>query len=1019
LPPYPPLIPLAQEHPPYDARLVHALHGVDLVFSLLTVLFWIVKSYKRRVDTTFIGTEFLFGIFYAAFYCLRLLRARLRPRAAFSAYALADLFTFVPLFLQASRLRTWLNFSYGRALCALWAYEALEAAGAVDNLSDVRRRLLLFVLRFTALVICFAATMYVFEVLGDPSHIADRFVSAGMGDISFYQMCYFVFITISTVGYGDYCPHTVLGRAASVVLILAGVAFFSVETAELLAISGTEASGRGRFHPRRRGGHVLVAGGAVAAGGATLADFLSELCTPPPGVAPPEVVVLAGREPSPALRALLRAPWAAPHVTLLRGSLLEARDLSRCRAESARAAFILADLSSPSRGAEDEASVLAAAALHRAQPGLPTRTLLCHADALKLARTAGLPAHTCVTAADVAPRLLALGARVPGASTLVVNLLRGAPLRAPASQRRAWQAEYAHGAAQGVFGAVLGPWAAGVAFHAAAAALFGQHGITLVALQQEGRLLLAPRHGMRLAPGDVAFAVGTDDDAVAGALASAPRGGGGGGATDWRALYNARRSAAQAAAQAAERAAAAGRRRAALAEALAPRAARPPPPTHLSLPLGAPGAGAEAASLHALPVRFRARRPAPAPERTADGFSPADALAAVATAGGHLLVVAAGDDDCWTDVEALIAPLRGEHLPGVMPVVVLAPAPPPPWFAPRAAAVFAAPGSPSTPGALAAAGAHSAARVIHLAGQPAPSADPGMIDRRGVLAVSVLERHAGAWGRDAGVTLELHSPSSLAYLPERVTGVAGAGAARLRRQQQQQQQQLRESGDDGAVTPAPPPPPLSETALPGMHARFAAGRATFRTDVSRLFGAALFTPAVLDVLRALCDPGAEGQHAALFLVPMAAWARTLPSAQAGNATYGELFAACAAAEVLPLGLLRRPRRRRAGIGGTLSDGDDEEEESGAGAATDGGDDMGYVFTSPPAWAPLRPRDRVYVLASPEWGRAHAEEYAALRRGDAATAVQTAWRAHAARVRAYLHAALCVKLLARLRVSRES
>ena len=950
---------------------------MDLLFSLLTVLFWIVKSYKRRVHTTFIGIEFLFGIFYAAFYCLRLLRARLRPRAAFTAYALADLVTFVPLFLQASRLRTWLNFSYGRALCALWAYEALEAAGAVDNLSDVRRRLLLFVLRFTALVICFAATMYVFEVLGDPAHVGDKFVTTSMGDISFYQMCYFVFITISTVGYGDFSPHTVLGRATVVVLILAGVAFFSVETAELLAINGAEASGRGRFHPRRRGGHVLVAGGAVAAGGATLADFLAELCTPPPGVSAPEVVVLAGREPSPELRALLRQRWAAPHVTLLRGSLLEARDLLRCRVDSARAAFVLADLSAPERSVEDEATVLAAAALRRAQPALPCRTLLCHADALKLARTAGLPRHTCVTAADIAPALLALGARVPGASTLVVNLLRCAPLRASAYSRAAratWLAHYTHGAALGVFGAPLGDWATGMLFHVAAAAVFEQHGVTLIGVQQEGRLLLAPRHGTRLVAGDVAFAVGPDDASVAMAL-RAPAG------TDWRALYNARRAQAQVAAQAAARSAATMRRRAALQEALTVDGpARTRPEAHLALPPGAFGAEDEARTLRGLPLRYRPRRPPPPPHHAAPPggcFSPKGALAAVAAAGGHILVIAAGDDDCWTDVEALVAPLRSAYLPQHAPVVVLSPRPPPAGFAARRAAVLLARGTPSTPGALHAAGADTAARVLHLAGQPAQSGDASMIDRRGVLATVIVERQAVEWGADPAVMLELHSPASLAYLPQ---GVPGAGRAAQRRR--------AASAPASSADSKPEAPPA-----PGLHARFAAGRATFRTDVSRLFGAELFRPGVFDTLRALTDPGREKQHSALWTAPLL---RPVP------ATYGQLFVQLAAQSVLPLGLLRSPRRGR----GPEADAHATEEDDTS--ASQDTPNAPFVFTAPPAWAPLRSDDRVYVLASPEWGRAHSDEYRLLRLAEAATVVQTAWRARRARVR--LLTTLCRRCL---------
>lgn len=37
------------------------------------------------------------------------------------------------------------------------------------------------------------------------------------------QMCYYTLVTISTVGYGDYAPNTVLGRIFAVVIIAGGV----------------------------------------------------------------------------------------------------------------------------------------------------------------------------------------------------------------------------------------------------------------------------------------------------------------------------------------------------------------------------------------------------------------------------------------------------------------------------------------------------------------------------------------------------------------------------------------------------------------------------------------------------------------------------------------------------------------------------------------------------------------------------------------------------------------------------
>ena len=41
-------------------------------------------------------------------------------------------------------------------------------------------------------------------------------------------MCYFTFITISTVGYGDYSPTTTLARIFIFFAVMGGVTFFSL-----------------------------------------------------------------------------------------------------------------------------------------------------------------------------------------------------------------------------------------------------------------------------------------------------------------------------------------------------------------------------------------------------------------------------------------------------------------------------------------------------------------------------------------------------------------------------------------------------------------------------------------------------------------------------------------------------------------------------------------------------------------------------------------------------------------------
>jgi hypothetical protein len=515
-------------------------------FSALTVGFWIEKTYHHGVRQWVAVVEYVFAAFYLLDYAVRLARRGFTPGAPWQLSCLLDVFCAVPLLLQATTNRAWLSVTYTRALAVMWAFEALHAAGATARMSELRVRLIQAVLRLGALVFCFSGTMLIVEFLGDIEAFADKYLDSEMGAISFHQMCYFTLVTISTIGYGDFSPATLIGRTLLLFIILGGVAFFSYETSELLSLRAIEASGRGSFRPRRRRGaaaapepHLLVCGGAVAAGSATLAEFLAEVLHPGRGEGDvPEVVVLCEGEPAPALYTLLARRWCCNHATMLTGSPMVPKDLARARASDADMAIVLADLTAADAAAEDEETLLAAAALHRLHPGLPLRVLLIRRESKRLALNAGLPRSAVIAAHDLGPRVAALGVRCPGAAALVSNLVRTAPRvrgataaaiasavgPTPGGEGPArWLLDYAAGAAHSLHGVLLGPRLDGRGFHAAAAALFARHGVVLIAVQFEGRVVLSPRPGTpeaTLHEGDVAFALGLSAEHVAHAVAN-------------------------------------------------------------------------------------------------------------------------------------------------------------------------------------------------------------------------------------------------------------------------------------------------------------------------------------------------------------------------------------------------------------------------------------------------------------------------------------------------------------------
>ena len=605
---------------PGSKGLLVTVQVANFIASALTVGFWIDKTYNFRVRRWEEVMEYFFAVLFGLDYFFRTARRGFTFGSCFSKDCILDVVCAVPLALQGHIVRSWLSISFLRALAVLWSFEELLSMNVNIPFvtSDLRLRVASAVLRLLALLFVFAGSMYIFEFLGNPPHLHDSYVAADMGEISFHSMAYMIMVTISTIGYGDYSPNTLLGRTFLLFVILGGVAFFSFETSELLSLRALEASGRGSFRPKRPGKpHVLVCGGAVASGSVTLADFLHELCHPLRGTgedAAPEVVVMASSDPQPSLRKLLARRFAVSHVSMLTGSPLVPKDLKRARAATADMALVLADLAAADPAAEDEETVLAAAAMHRLFPALPLRVMLIRQDSKRLAVTAGLPRASVVAAHELSPRLMALAIRVPGAGTLLSNLVRltppprGSPCEEGVSQAQGgndsthasfslhglanqmsrlssssaaaatvgshvayttetgavarhaprWLREYAFGAAHSLHGVLLGPQWHGMSFHDALVAMFESHGILLVAVQYEGAVVLNPQPGSDascLVAGCVAFALGLSAEHVAHAAS-------GGGKTvatasdgrTWRAAYHNNAEAARAQALARARA---------------------------------------------------------------------------------------------------------------------------------------------------------------------------------------------------------------------------------------------------------------------------------------------------------------------------------------------------------------------------------------------------------------------------------------------------------------------------------
>ena len=398
---------------------------------------------------------------------------------------------------------TWLTLAYLRTYHQLNAVRRMRDLKLLESLfSDFAQACLIALMECVLVVFTIAGTTWLLESMGDIDGFADKFIASGMGEISFFQMVYYTFITISTVGYGDFSPTTVPSRIFVVFSIFAGVGFFSYMSSHIMGLLEMEASGRGKFRPKKEKGgrgHILVFGGGVTSGSATVIEtFLRSLCRD----GCPEIVLMSQAGCSHAVLKMLKEPWTQEfRIKFFVGSPLDKVDMQRVRASESSICFILADFETADTVAEDQRNQMIAASLSRNYPDLSYRLMLVGLPAEQLASQIGLSEYNTFSIEALKASFMGSTVRVPGFSTMVLNMaLPDLPdpdsgykvgLKAGEDCSR-WLHEYINGSNLEPYGFLPKLSLVGKSFKEAAVTLAKETGLLLIAAQFDGGIVVNP-----------------------------------------------------------------------------------------------------------------------------------------------------------------------------------------------------------------------------------------------------------------------------------------------------------------------------------------------------------------------------------------------------------------------------------------------------------------------------------------------------------------------------------------------
>ena len=196
---------------------------VAILASVLVVVLESVPSVRSNHGRKLWAVEWVFTILFTVEYLLRLLAVRQPARYVRSFFGIVDLLAVLPTYLSVL-LPGAQAFLVVRALRLLRVFRILklgeflgEARLLTLALKASVRKILVFLTVVLVLVLIIGSVMYLVE-------------TPESGFTSIPQSIYWAIVTLTTVGYGDIAPQTVLGRILASLVMILGYGLIAVPT---------------------------------------------------------------------------------------------------------------------------------------------------------------------------------------------------------------------------------------------------------------------------------------------------------------------------------------------------------------------------------------------------------------------------------------------------------------------------------------------------------------------------------------------------------------------------------------------------------------------------------------------------------------------------------------------------------------------------------------------------------------------------------------------------------------------
>uniref|UniRef100_A0AAR2KR32 Calcium-activated potassium channel subunit alpha-1 n=1 Tax=Pygocentrus nattereri TaxID=42514 RepID=A0AAR2KR32_PYGNA len=456
------------------------------------------KDFTLQIDMAF-------NVFFLLYFGLRFIAANDKLWFWLEVNSVVDFFTVPPVFVSVYLNRSWLGLRFLRALRLIQFSEILQFLNILKTSNSIKLVNLCSI--FISTWLTAAGFIHLVENSGDPW---ENFQNSQ--PLSYWECVYLLMVTMSTVGYGDVCAKTTLGRLFMVFFILGGLAMFARYVPEIAALILNRKKYGGSYNSTRGRKHIVVCGHITLE---SVSNFLKDFLHKDRDDVNVEIVFLHNISPNLELEALFKRHFT--QVEFYQGSVLNPHDLARVKIESADACLILANKYCADPDAEDASNIMRVISIKNYHPKIRiiTQMLQYHnkAHLLNIPSWNWKEGDDAICLAELKAGFIAQSCLAQGLSTMLANLFS---MRSFIKiEEDTWQKYYLEGVANEMYTEYLSSAFVGLSFPAVCELCYVKLKLLLIAIeykseQRESSILINPGNHVKMQEGTLGFFIASD-----------------------------------------------------------------------------------------------------------------------------------------------------------------------------------------------------------------------------------------------------------------------------------------------------------------------------------------------------------------------------------------------------------------------------------------------------------------------------------------------------------------------------